>query len=193
MPRLGLTAVTTVVLYVAIVLFANAALAGDLRGELMAMREGSMRKLVLHEAPRGAVDLAFLKKDGSTERLAATNGKIRIVNFWATWCAPCRTEKPSLDALQAEFGGADFEVIALATGRNSPEGIKRFNTEVGIKALTTRLDPKSEAARAFAVLGLPVSVIVDRDGREIGRLQGGAEWNSPSARAIIARLIAAGA
>ena len=63
------------------------------------------------------------------------------MNFWATWCAPCRREKPTLDALQRELGGADFAVIPIATGRNGPEAIERFNAEVGITALPTFLDP----------------------------------------------------
>ncbi|MEO0911896.1 MAG: TlpA disulfide reductase family protein [Pseudomonadota bacterium] len=182
---------STALLYVALGLGANA-YAGDLADDLNGLREGSMRKLVVHSEPRAAQEVMFYRKDGSEEALAATDGKVRVVNFWATWCAPCRAEKPALDALQAEMGGADFEVVALATGRNSPANIARFNDEVGIAHLATRLDPKSAAARAMAVLGLPVSVILDREGREIARLQGGADWDSASAKAIIQRLIADG-
>ncbi|QHQ37498.1 redoxin domain-containing protein [Algicella marina] len=150
-----------------------------------------MRKLVVHDTPKPTKDVRFGRKDGGTEQLSDTNGKVRVLNFWATWCAPCRKEKPSLAALETAMGGADFEVVALATGRNSPEGIARFNAEYGTGALATRLDPKGEVARAYSVLGLPVSVILDRDGREIARLQGGADWESESARAIIDRLLAA--
>lgn len=105
---------------------------------------------------------------------------------------PCRQEKPSLDALNADLAGPEFEVIAIATGRNSPAGIKKFNKDVGVKTLTTYLDPKQQAAREMGVLGLPITVIVDSEGNEIARLQGGADWNSDSARAILARLIEAG-
>ena len=102
-------------------------------------------------------------------QLAESNGQVRLVNFWATWCAPCRTEKPSLDQLEAELAGPDFEVIAIATGRNPPEAIHRFNDEVGIVALTTYLDPKSELASEMQVPGLPVTVVLNREGMEIAR------------------------
>ena len=123
--------------------------------------------------------------------LAASNGKVRLVNFWATWCAPCRKEKPTLDALERELGGPDFGVIAIATGRNSPEAIDAFNAEAGIAALRTYLDPKGELAAAMNVPGLPVTVVLNRAGQEVARLLGGADWTSESARVIVAALIAA--
>lgn len=95
-----------------------------------------------------------------------------------------------LDALQAEFGGEDFEVVTIATGRNAIPGITRFFDEVGVKRLPVLLDPKQELAREMAVLGLPITVILNREGQEIARLRGDAEWDSDSARAIIAALIA---
>ncbi|MEO0387163.1 MAG: TlpA disulfide reductase family protein [Pseudomonadota bacterium] len=180
-------------LYTALTLTANSALAGGVdREKLAEMRSGDMRKLILMETPGAPVTLTYLTKDGAEEALADSNGKIRIVNFWATWCAPCRQEKPALDALEAALGGADFEVIALATGRNSLDGIARFNAEVGVEHLKTRLDPKSLGARQFGVMGLPVSVILDREGREIGRLIGGADWNADSAHEIMRYLIGVG-
>ncbi len=155
------------------------------------LRAGDMRKLVVHDAPRPVPAIRFTTADGAARTLADSDGKVRVINFWATWCAPCREEKPALDALNAELGGEDFAVIAIATGRNSLDGIARFNAEHGIETLTTYLDDGMAAARAMGVLGLPVSVILDREGREIARLQGGADWTSASARAIIGALIAA--
>lgn len=185
--------ILTALLYAGLVLGANPVQAEPLdeatRTALTEMRAGDMRKLVIAANPvqRGAV--TYLTEDGTEVTLADSNGKLRIVNFWATWCAPCRQEKPSLDALQAQLGGADFEVIAIATGRNTEANLKRFKDEVGVKHLTTYLDPKSKAARDMAVLGLPVSVILDRDGNEIARLTGGADWTSESALGIMKRLI----
>lgn len=187
--------ILSALLYAALTLFANPGLTADLseaqRTELQDMREDSMRKLVFHSAGRPVGHITYLNKAGETQELSSSNGKIRVVNYWATWCAPCRHEKPSLDGLQAQLGGTDFEVIAIATGRNPAAKIKQFNEEVGIKHLATNLDPKSQSARSMAVLGLPVSVVLDRDGNEIARLQGGADWSSPSAVAIMKRLIAA--
>ena len=108
---------------------------------------------------------------------------MRLVNFWATWCAPCRSEMPALDALARARGGADFEVITIATGRNSPEAIAAFRDEAGITDLPTFLDPKGALAAAMDVPGLPVTVLLDRDGNEVARLMGDADWNGPDARA----------
>ncbi|MEM8872373.1 MAG: TlpA disulfide reductase family protein [Pseudomonadota bacterium] len=183
-------------LYLALGLTAIPAQAQQISAETLAqvtdLREGDMRKLVVHDAPKPAGDVPYLTLDGTEHTIAESNGKIRIINFWATWCAPCRHEKPALDTLNKDLNGPDFDVIAIATGRNSPEGIRKFNAELGIETLTTYLDNRSAAARRMGVLGLPVSVVIDRDGNEIARLQGGADWTSDSTRAIMDLLMAGG-
>jgi thiol-disulfide isomerase/thioredoxin len=182
-------------LYAGLLAFANPAAAqrldGDTRAGIEALRTGDLRKLTLHETALAPVSEPYTDLAGTPRSFADSNGKVRLVNFWATWCAPCRQEKPALDALQSELGGPDFEVIAIATGRNRPEAIERFNREVGVTHLATWIDPESTLARAMQVPGLPVTVILNRQGEEIGRLMGGADWNSDSARAIVGRLIAA--
>ena len=97
-----------------------------------------------------------------------------------------------LDNLQAEFGGEDFEVVTIATGRNDVTGIRRFFEETEVTRLPILLDPRSELAREMAVLGLPITVVLDREGREIARMRGDAEWDSDSAKAIVAALLAGG-
>jgi len=114
------------------------------------------------------------------------------VNFWATWCVPCREEMPALDALQGEFGGERFQVVTIATGRNELAAIDRFYKGAGIQHLPVLLDPRQAVARDMGVLGLPSSVLLGPDGNEIARLIGDAEWYSPSARAIVAALLAGG-
>lgn len=176
-------------LYMALALGANAAFAAD-TAALEALREDSMKKLVFHSAPKDVSAQSFqLEDESGTASLADYEGKYVLLNFWATWCAPCRKEMPQLAELQAEFGGADFEVLTLATGRNSPAGIKKFFAENAITNLPRHQDPKQAVAREMAVLGLPITVILNRDGQEIARLRGDAEWNSDSAKAIIAALI----
>jgi thiol-disulfide isomerase/thioredoxin len=176
-------------LYAAGSLGANPATAQTLsaaqRAEVEAMRAGEMRKLIVHDAPVPVSGEPMRSRDGVETTLAASNGRVRLVNFWATWCAPCREEFPALDALQRARGGADFEVIPIATGRNEAAGIDRFLAEAKITTLSTWLDPKTRLARDMDVAGLPVTVILNREGAEIARLMGGADWNGDSARAIL--------
>jgi thiol-disulfide isomerase/thioredoxin len=155
-----------------------------------AARSGDMKKLLFHDAPQAVSDAAFeLADDGGTATLADWQGKVVLVNFWATWCAPCRKEMPMLSALQEEFGGEDFEVLTIATGRNSPDGIVRFFDEIGVENLPRHQDPKQALAAEMGILGLPITVILDTEGREIARLRGDADWSSDSARAVILALL----
>ncbi len=151
-----------------------------------------MRRLVVHETPVAAADVPYLGAEGAETTLGAGNGKVRLVNFWATWCAPCRAEMPSLDALQRARGGADFEVLAIATGRNDPAGIDRFRAEAGIADLPVLLDPKGRLAAASGVIGLPATLILDRDGNEVARMLGEADWSAPEALAVVDALVGTG-
>ena len=176
-------------LYIALGLGANAASAADV-AQLEALRADSLKRLVVHAEPRDVSQAEFhLEDDGGMASLQDYKGKVVLLNFWATWCAPCRKEMPGLNALQEELGGEDFQVVTIATGRNSEEGIKRFFEEAGVDSLPRHQDPKQKLASQMGVFGLPISVLLDREGREIARLQGDAEWDSESARAIIAALI----
>jgi len=158
-----------------------------------ALRTGDMKKLIFHSTPEAVSNAAYnLADDAGTETLDAYRGKHILLNFWATWCAPCRHEMPMLSALQTEFGGDDFEVVTIATGRNSPAGIVKFFKDTGIDNLPRHQDPKQKLASQMGIFGLPITVIIDPEGREIARLRGDADWASDSARAIIAELIGAG-
>ncbi|WP_424985890.1 TlpA family protein disulfide reductase [Microbulbifer sp. S227A] len=178
------------IVYTALALCANIAIADT--AALEGLREGDMKKLVFHADPKPVSELSFTLADGAGDgSLADYRGKYVLLNFWATWCAPCRKEMPMLSALQDTFGGDDFEVVTLATGRNSPVGIQKFFDEIGVANLPRHQDPRQAVARDMAVLGLPITVLIDPDGNEIARLQGDADWNSDSARAILAALLGA--
>ncbi len=158
--------------------------------ELEGLRDGTMKKLVFHASPKPAGKASYTTADGGSATLKDHAGRYVLLNFWATWCAPCRKEMPALEALQQEFGGEDFEVLTIATGRNPPGAMKKFFDEIGVKNLPLHRDPKQELARQMGVLGLPVSVILDPQGFEIARMTGDAEWHSDSAKAIIRALLA---
>lgn len=178
-------------LYIGLGLGANPALAESPALDLP--RAGDMRKLVVHQVPRPGSDVAFTDAQGTPVTLADFAGKVVVLNFWATWCPPCRAEMPTLDALQRDMGGDDLVVLAVATGRNMLPAIEKFHADAGIENLPVYLDPKGQVgpfARSFGVAGLPVTVVLDREGHEVARLTGEADWNSPDAQAVLAALIA---
>lgn len=174
------------VLYTALMLGANTALADT--AALEALREGTMKKLRFIE-PVAVSDVKFTDPEGGEHAFSQFQGKHVIVNFWATWCAPCRKEMPMLSELQDEFGGAEFEIVTIATGRNEIAGIRRFFDEVEVDNLPIYLDPRQKLAREMGVLGLPVTLVINPEGQEIARMIGDAEWNGESAKAIIKALI----
>ena len=174
-------------LYTALLGLANTGHADVAAAE--AMREGDMRKLIFHSAPIPSSDVAFISEDGQDMTLADFEGKLVVLNFWATWCAPCRHEMPLLSALQEEMGGDQMEVVTIATGRNPLPGMQRFFEEIGVDNLPLHTDPRQSLARAMGVLGLPVTVILDPEGNEIARMQGDADWSSENAMAIMETLI----
>lgn len=174
----------------AFALFPLAVQAGPDIAALEAMREGHMKKLVFVADPQPVPETVFSDIDGGSHQLSDFAGQLVVLNFWATWCAPCRKEMPSLARLQAELGSPDFRVVTIATGRNSPAGIRRFFEEEDVTNLPTYTDPKQALARQMAVLGLPITVIIDSQGREIARLRGDAEWDTDSAKAILSSLAA---
>lgn len=173
------------VLYTALAIGANPALAGDLAD----LREGEMKKLALHSEPAAVPEAIFLDADDGEVPLAQWRGKWVVMNFWATWCAPCRKEMPSLLRLQQAM--PEIAVLPVATGRNAVEGIERFYEEAGVQALPILRDPKSELARPMGVMGLPLTVILNPEGQEVARLIGDAEWDSAHAQTMIRALMAA--
>jgi thiol-disulfide isomerase/thioredoxin len=174
---------TLLVVYAALVLGANAAAA-----DVAALRDGDMKKLALHEAPVDLPEVGLVDAQDAPHSLDGFKGKWVVLNFWATWCAPCRHEMPSLDRLQAAM--PDIVVLPVATGRNSVTGIQKFFEEEAIANLPILRDPTSELARSMHVIGLPVTVILNPEGQEVARLIGDAEWDSASAKAILAALVA---
>ncbi len=172
-----------VVLYTAFLIGANPVVA-----DVAALRDGDMKKLALHDAPAAIPEAVLLDAQDGEHSMADYHGKWVVLNFWATWCAPCRHEMPSLDRLQAAM--PEIAVVPVATGRNPVQGIERFFAEEAIVNLPILRDPKSELARGMAVMGLPVTVILNPEGQEVARLIGDAEWDSASAKAVLAALAA---
>ncbi|MDZ7629713.1 MAG: TlpA disulfide reductase family protein [Parvularculaceae bacterium] len=155
----------------------------------IALASGAMEKFVFAAAPRQAPAEPFLH-DGAETTLAAFRGRTVLVNFWATWCAPCLKELPSLDALQREMGGKEFTVIAVAADPKGPDVAQAFLDKLGVGAIALSADP--DLSLVIATGGsaqLPLSILYDAKGREIGRLLGDADWSSAEARALVSAAI----
>lgn len=176
------------VLYTALALGANAAHADIAAAE--AAREGTMKKLIFAD-PTPVSTNTFTDPAGGEYSLSDFEGKYVLVNFWATWCAPCRKEMPMLSEIQTNLGGDTFEVVTIATGRNPQPAIDRFFAEIEVENLPKYLDPRSSLARDMGVLGLPITLIIDPEGNEIARMRGDAEWNSESAYAVLEAILPA--
>ncbi|MCE0506379.1 MULTISPECIES: TlpA family protein disulfide reductase [unclassified Roseivivax] len=163
---------------------ANAELA-----DLTEAREGDMKKLNLHSEAKPAGEADFESFEGAALNLSDYEGKWVLVNFWATWCAPCRKEMPALAELQDELGGEDFEVVTIATGRNPKPAMESFFSEIGVDSLPLHRDPGSALARQMGVLGLPITVILNPEGQEVARLTGDADWAAPEAKALLTEIV----
>lgn len=135
-------------------------------------------------------ELRFNDAAGHPHTLADFRGKVVLLNVWATWCEPCRKEMPALDRLQAELGGDRFQVVPLSVDQQGLPIAQRFYGEIGIKALPLYIDPTAKAAFTLDAAGLPVTLLVDRSGREIGRHLGAVQWDSPDVVAELRRITA---
>ena len=172
-----------VVLYTALVLGAN-----PVAADVAALREGDMKKLMLLDAPVPVPEAVLLDAEDGEHALADYKGKWVVLNFWATWCAPCREEMPSLDRLQVAM--PEIAVVPVATGRNDVGQIVKFYGEAGVTSLRVLRDPKSGLAHQMGVLGLPVTLIVNPEGQEVARLIGDAAWDSAEAQTVLKALMA---
>lgn len=128
---------------------------------------------VLFEGPDGPVGFGDFR------------GRVLLVNLWAEWCAPCIEELPTLAALEAAKGGEDFRVLPVSLDRAPVEEAQAVMRKFGVTGLVTVADRKMALMDRLGIMGLPATFLVDREGREIGRLVGPADWSSPEARALV--------
>lgn len=148
------------------------------------------KNFILHEVPRPIVPTVFQDEHGRVRSLADFRGKVVLLNIWATWCSPCRREMPALDRLQAALGSPEFEVVALSVDRAGLRPVRQFYEEMGIRHLAIYVDPTAKASRELAAVGIPTTLLIDREGRELARLTGPAEWDAPEMVAFLRVMIA---
>lgn len=146
---------------------------------------GAMAKFELRTSPSPAPALSFKDWNDADASLETFKGKVVLVNFWATWCVPCIKEMPSLDRLAQTIGNERFMVVALSLDGPSRPKVEPFIKSRNLTHLQVFFDTRKKSYQALKITVLPTSVLIDTEGREVGRLQGDAEWDSPEAEALV--------
>jgi thiol-disulfide isomerase/thioredoxin len=163
-----------------------------LAAKLAPLAKGELAALTIARDPRRAEQFAFEREGGGKLTLADFRGRAVLLNLWATWCAPCRAEMPALDRLEAASGDPGFEVVAVNVDTARLERRSAFLDSVGVKSLTRYADPSGDAFETLRkdgkALGLPVTLIIDKTGCEIGVAEGPMKWDSAEAGALIGAL-----
>jgi len=159
---------------------------------LAGLNKGAMAAFLVRPKPLDLPAINLATATGETKPLTDWKGKIVLLNIWATWCVPCREEMPALDKLQTELGGDQFEVVAVNIDKGGPDKAKTFLEETGATHLALYTDPTGKLFASVKTVGMPTTLLIDRNGKEIGRLIGPADWASAEAKRLIEAAIAAG-
>jgi thiol-disulfide isomerase/thioredoxin len=147
------------------------------------------RNFILHEMPEPGALVRFADDQGQPRSIADFRGKIVLLNVWATWCAPCIKEIPALDHLAEALDGADFAVVAVSLDRKGIDAVRKVFAELNVQKLPIYIDRSGEALRAVRAIGLPTSLLIDRDGREFGRAVGPAQWDDAETIAFFRHVV----
>lgn len=204
MPQKSFTKIVILVSFVLSTLFGGFLIYSQLQQEqklaakpvvddLQQLATGELAAFLVNAAPVELPQIKFLNASADDKLLSSKNeidlshfkGKTILVNLWATWCGPCRHEMPTLDKLQAQLGSNKFEVVTLNVDRKSTAGAEAFFSEIGIKNLSLYADPTTKAMRSLRARGLPMTMLVNTDGQEVGRIFGPADWSSEEAINLI--------
>ena len=135
-----------------------------------------IKNLKIHKEPKKVNDIMFKNSDDITIFLDDFKGKLVVINFWATWCAPCREEMPSLDVLQSNKNFQDLIVLPINVGKENKEKAKKFFNDLQIKNLKLYYDDSVKLANTFSLIGLPTTIFIDKDGDEFARIIGSVDF-----------------
>lgn len=205
--RLGVAAVAAAtvfgVLYVTLADKGNQAVAAECRPAVERAQAldpaigGELAAFRVSERPAKLSGLAFRGPDDAPLTLAAFKGKVTLLNLWATWCAPCRQEMPSLDRLSAALGGDRFAVVPVSIDVGDKARPAEFLQSIGVEHLPLYTDRSTEIfeslKREQLAVGLPVTLLLDANGCSLGHINGPAEWDSQDGRRLVEAAIESGA
>jgi len=134
----------------------------------------------LHAQPLAVPGIQFKDAAGQTKTLADFRGSYVLLNVWATWCTPCKQEMPSLNALAANFPPKDLAIVPMSIDVGGDAAVNRYYRDFKLDRLAIYADPASKAMHALGVVAIPTTLLIDRDGKEIARQIGPAQWDSPA-------------
>lgn len=148
-----------------------------------------VNKFLFYENPQPIESLEVSDINDNKTDILNEDFNLLLINFWATWCSPCTKEMPSLNELQSKFEKNQLKIVTIATGRNNPNKIVNFFEEYNLSNLENYRDPKGKLALELGVIGLPFSIIISRDKKDIARLIGPIDWSKKEVEDLFLELI----
>ena len=135
-----------------------------------------IKNIVIHKVPKTYDNVIFLDNKDQKININEYRGNLLILNFWATWCEPCKDEMPSLDKLQANPELDNVKVFAINIGRENFEKVSKFFIELNIKNFEPYFDPPTTLAKIFSLRGVPTSILINKKGQEFARVIGSIDF-----------------
>ncbi len=161
----------------------------NVEAEACQIEDGVLGSFQTPNEPVAAPDTVYFDGAGAERRLTDLRGRGIVLNFWATWCAPCVREIPQLDRLKGLVSGNGVDVLAISVDRQGASVVKKFYATNKLHDLDILVDRGSKLIRSLKGRGLPTTVLFNKKGQEVGRVTGIAEWDSPEAVAFIRRCL----
>ena len=167
----------------------NAPAVAQAKGPLAVYAKGALAKLVTNEAPVTIADISFIDRNQKPVKLSDFKGQVVVLNVWATWCAPCRFEMPTLAKLQEHYAGKGVKVLPLSVDTEDKFADVKSFMDVQ-QPLEVYADQEFQAPSKYNITGMPGTLILDKQGRQVARLDGEAKWDTPEVQALLDRLLA---
>ena len=136
----------------------------------------NIKNIVIHKVPKTYDNVIFLDKKDQKININEFKGKLLLLNFWATWCAPCKEEMPSLDKLQANPELDKIKIFAINIGKENSDKANKFFLDLNIKNIQPYFDPPTTLAKTFSLRGVPTSILINKEGQEFARVMGSIDF-----------------
>ena len=136
-----------------------------------------IKNIVIHKDPKVYDNVIFLDKNDKKINIKEFNGNLLLLNFWATWCEPCKEEMPSLDRLQVNQNLSNLKIFAINISQESKKKVDSFFEDLNIKNFDPYFDAPTTLAKTFTLRGVPTSILIDKNGKEFARIMGSIDFN----------------